>query len=75
MAVVCIGLYTERGGSSRGVALAAMLELSGLSEVLKSNPGLSAGSSCTLPPDYTIPSQLLASLLHPSQLFEAGLTL
>lgn len=58
MAVVCIGPYIERGGSSRGVALPAVLELSGLSEVLKSNPGLCAGSSCTLPLDYTIPSQL-----------------
>lgn len=56
MAVVYIGPYIERGGSSRGVAPAAMLELS--DEVLKSNPGLSACSSCTLPLDYTIPSQL-----------------
>lgn len=45
MAVVCIGPYIECGESSRGVAPAAMLELSGLSEVLKSNPGLSVGSS------------------------------
>lgn len=58
MAVVYISPYIEHGGRSRGVAPAAMLELSGLSEVLKSNPGLSACSSCTLPLDYTIPSQL-----------------
>lgn len=59
MALVCIGPYIERGESSRGVALAAMLELSGLSEVLKSNPGLSAGSSCP----WTIP--YLASFSQP----------